>query len=163
MAGRLLLVVVLGLILVVVVGLANRSGALPGIPTQIPLVQSSCAPSPCASLQGFEADVSNVQAGPGAVTVDITLRNKSAGPFEAVSYRHTSPADFQLSATDGVDRSPVFSADCPDWGQVRVQRRATAGPLRLCFEPPRQGLQGAVLLWSPDVGLFSRRMTIPIA
>ena len=164
MLGRLLTVVVLGLVLVLVVFLASGNGpTFQGLKTDIPFAQTACAPTPCAAPQGFEADVSNVQAGPDLVTLDVTLRNKSAGTFEAVSYRHTSPVDFQLNGTDGVDRAPLFNTDCPDWGDVRVDRNATAGPLRLCFQPPRDGLEGAVLLWSPDVGLFSHRVSIPLA
>ena len=30
-------------------------------------------------------------------------------------------------------------------------------------QPPRQGLQGAVLLWDPDVGIFSHRVSIQLA
>lgn len=161
MLGRLLVVVVLALVLIGVLVLAG--GSVQGFRQQIPFAQSACAPSPCTTVQGFEADVSNLQTGTGLVSVDLTLRNKTAGGFEAVSYRHTSPADFQLNGTDGVDRAPIFNSDCPDWGVVQVQRGATAGPLRLCFEPPRVGLQGTVLLWDPDVGLFSHRVSIPIA
>jgi hypothetical protein len=161
MLGRLLVVVVLALVLIGVLIFAG--GSLQGTRQLVPFAQSGCAPSPCASPQGFEADVSNLQSGTGLVSVDITLRNKTTGGFEAVSYRHTSPADFELNGTDGVDRRPIFNSDCPDWGEVQVQRGATVGPLRLCFEPPRHGLQGAVLLWDPDVGLFSHRVSIPIA
>jgi hypothetical protein len=160
MLGRLLTVVVLALVLIGVLILS--AGSFQGVRPQNPFAQS-CAPSPCASAQGFEADISNLQTGTGLVSVDVTLRNRTTGGFEAVSYRHTSPAEFQLNGTDGVDRAPIFNSDCPDWGEVRVERGATAGPFRLCFEPPRVGLQGTVLLWDPDVGLFSHRISIPIA
>ena|SRR2546425_1588328 len=162
MLSRVLTVASLGTILVVVLLLAARTGSLQDIRTLAPFGQTPCAPSPCAAPGGFEADVSNVQTASGVVTADVTLRNKTTGGLEAVSYRHTNPADFQLSGTDGVDRSPVFNADCPDWGEVRVQRGQSLGPFRLCFEPPRQGLAGAVLLWNPDVGLFSHRVSIPL-
>ena len=92
-----------------------------------------------------------------------TLASVRKTILEAASYRHTSPADFQLNGTDGVDRSPIFRLDCPDWSEVRVPRGATAGPYKLCFDPPRQGLQGAVLLWNPDVGLFSHRVSIHLS
>jgi hypothetical protein len=162
MLGRLLVVLALGLVMVAVFLIAGRTGSLQGIRTQLPFAQGSCAPTPCVAPQGFEADVSNIQPASGLLSLDITLRNKTSGGLEAVSYRHTSPADFVLNGTDGVDRVPVFSADCPDWGDLRVQRGQSVGPLRLCFEPPRYGLQGAVLLWDPDVGLFSHRESIPL-
>jgi hypothetical protein len=163
MLGRLVLVVALGLILVSVVLLANRTGALQGVRAQVPFADSACAPGPCVSEQGFEVDVSNIQTTPTLLTLQVTLRNKTSGGLETVSYRHTRPVEFVLSPTDGVDRAPVFNGDCPDWGEVRVQRGETMGPLPLCFEPPRLGLQGAVLLWDPDVGLFSHRVSIPLA
>jgi hypothetical protein len=163
MLGRLVVVIALALVMVAVFLIAGRTGSLQDIRTQLPLVQGSCAPSPCAAPQGFEADVSNIQSVSGLVTADITLRNKTSGGLGAVSYRHTSPADFVLNGTDGVDRVPVFSADCPNWGEVRVQRGQSVGPIRLCFEAPRFGLQGAVLLWDPDVGLFSHRVSIPLS
>lgn len=164
MLGRLMLVVALGLIMVAVFLLAARTGSLQGLGTAVPFAQGACAPAPCASPQGFEADVSNIQSdASGLVTADITLRNKTSGGLEAVSYRHTSPAEFELNGTDGVDRPPVFNENCPDWGEVRVERGQSVGPLRLCFQPPRQGLQGAVLLWDPDVGLFSHRVSIQLA
>jgi hypothetical protein len=162
MLGRLLIVVLLGLLLVGI--LFAGAGSLEGVKQSIPFYQAPCAPSPCAAPQGFEADISNLQTAGGVVSMDLTLRNKTAKtPFEAVSYRHTSPSDFQLSGTDGVDRSPIFQLDCPNWGDVRVPRGATQGPVRLCFQPPREGTQGAVLLWKPDVGVFSRRISIHIA
>jgi hypothetical protein len=163
MLGRLALVVALGLVLVVVLVVGNRAGALQGVRAQVPFADVGCAPSPCAAPQGFEADISNIQVTSDLVTVDVTLRNRTAAGLEAVSYRHTAPADFLLSPTDGVDRAPIFNAGCPDWGDVRVQRGQTVGPMPLCFQPPRLGLQGAVLLWDPDVGLFSHRVSIQLA
>jgi hypothetical protein len=162
MLFRLLVVLLFGVIVFGIVYLA--AGSVEGVRQSIPFYQADCAPRPCAAPQGFEADISNLQVGSGAVTMDVTLRNKTTKTlFEATSYRHASPADFQLSGTDGVDRSPIFRLDCLDWGEVRVPRRATAGPLKLCFDPPRQGLQGAVLLWNPDVGLFSHRVSIHLS
>jgi hypothetical protein len=162
MLSRLLVVVLLGLVLVAVLYFA--AGSVEGVRQSIPLTQSPCSPHPCASPQGFEADVSNVQSAGGRVSLDVTLRNNTVGGgLEAVSYRHTSPSDFQLSGTDGVDRSPVFDPSCPNWGDVRVERRAQRGPFKLCFEAPREGLPGAVLLWDPDVGLFSHRVSIQLA
>ena len=160
--NRLALVVALGSILVAVLLVGNRAGSLQGVRAQIPFADAGCAPSPCAAPQGFEADVSNIQATSTLVTLDVTLRNRTTGGLEAVSYRHTSPADFLLSPSDGVDRPPVFNDGCPNWGEVRVERGQSMGPVPLCFEPPRLGLQGAVLLWDPDVGLFSHRVSIPV-
>jgi|GraSoiStandDraft_30_1057271.scaffolds.fasta_scaffold671836_2 hypothetical protein len=159
MLFRLLVVIFFGLLVFGIVYLA--AGSVEGVRQSIPFYQAECAPRPCASPQGFEADISNVQVASGAVTMDITLRNKTTKTIlEAASYRHTSPADFQLNGTDGVDRSPISRLDCPDWGEVRVPRGGTAGPYKLCFDPPRQGLQGAVVLWNPDVGLFTHRVSI---
>src|ERR1700716_2249547 len=159
MLFRLLVVIFFGLLVFGIVYLA--AGSVEGVRQSIPFYQAECAPRPCASPQGFEADISNVQVASGAVTMDITLRNKTTKTIlEAASYRHTSPADFQLNGTDGVDRSPISRLDCPDWREVRVPRGGTAGPYKLCFDPPRQGLQGAVVLWNPDVGLFTHRVSI---
>jgi hypothetical protein len=163
MMERLALVVALGLVLVVVLLIGNRTGSLQGVRAQIPFADAGCAPSPCAAPQGFEADVSNIQPTSTLLSMDITLRNRTSGGLEAVSYRHTKPSEFVLSPTDGVDRAPVFNSDCPNWDEVRVERGQTMGPMPLCFEPPRLGLQGAVLLWNPDVGLFSHRVSIPLA
>jgi hypothetical protein len=159
---RLLVVLFFGLLVFGIVYLA--AGSVEGVRQSIPFYQADCAPRPCAAPQGFEADLSNVRISSGAVTMDVTLRNKTTKTIlEATSYRHTSPSDFQLSGTDGVDRSPIFRLDCPDWGEVRVARGATSGPLKLCFDPPRQGLPGSVVLWNPDVGLFTHRVSIHLS
>lgn len=161
MLRRLLFVLVMTTVLLVVLYVAG--GSVEGVRQQIPLMESPCSPQPCAAPQGFEADLSQIQTANGRVTMLVTLHNKTVrGGLETVSYRHTSTADFRLSGSDAVTRAPVFSADCPDWGEVRVQRGAAAGPLKLCFESPRLGLQGAALLWDPDVGLFTRRVSIPL-
>ena len=157
---RLVVVLVLAAVLLLVLYFAG--GSLEGVRQQVPLTEWTCSPKPCASPQGFEADVSDIQAPPGRVTMLVTLRNKTVGGLEATPYRRTSPADFRLSGSDAVSRAPVFAADCPDWGEVRVQRGATAGPFRLCFESPLLGLHGAALLWYPDVGFLSRQISIPL-
>ena len=159
MLGRLLLVVVLGAVLLVILYAGGVS--LEGLRQQIPFIESPCSPKPCAAPQGFEADVGAIQADASRVTMQVTLRNNTTrGGFEAVSYRHTSPADFRLSGSDGISRLPVFSADCPDWGEVRVERGATAGPEKLCFQSPTLGLHGAAVVWEPELGVFTHRVLI---
>ena len=161
MLRRLLLVLVLGALLLAALYLGG--GSLEGVRQSIPLTESACSPQPCTAPGGFEADLSQIESSGGRVSMLVTLRNRTVGGgLEAVSYRHTSPADFRLSGSDGLDRAPVFSGDCPDWGEVRVQRGASAGPFRLCFESPLLGLHGAALLWDPDVGIFSRRVSITL-
>ena len=110
MLGRLALVVALGLVLVVVLLVGNRAGALQGVRAQIPFADAACAPSPCVAEQGFQAGVSNIQTTSALVTLTLTLRNKTTGGLDAVSYRHTRPSEFVLSPTDGVDRARFFTA-----------------------------------------------------
>src|SRR3982074_2350439 len=121
---RLLVVLFFGVIVFGIVYLS--AGSVEGVRQSIPFYQADCAPRPCAAPQGFEADISNVQVASGAVSMEVTLRNKTTKTLlEAASYRHTSPADFQLSGTDGVDRSPISRLDCPDWGDVLGPRGGT--------------------------------------
>lgn len=84
------------------------------------------------------------------------------GGFEAVSYRHTTPADFSLSGGDGRKRAPIVDASCPSWPELRVERGGTAGPVRLCFAAPAAGLRGALLVWTPDTGIFPVTGTVPL-
>lgn len=158
MLSRLLLVVLLAAVLVVIIYIAG--GSLEALRQEIPFVESPCSPKPCAAPQGFETDVGAIQTETGRVTMQVTLRNNTKGGFEAVSYRHTSPADFRLSGSDAISRAPVFAADCPNWGEVRVERGATVGPERLCFESPMLGLHGAALTWEPDLGVFTHKVLI---
>jgi hypothetical protein len=84
--------------------------------------------------------------------------------FEAVSYRHTSPADFQLRDRTGIATRPVFVGNaCRDWPEVDVPRGAATGPEPICFKAPSGGLKGATLIWSPDLGLLFQDVTIPLS
>ncbi|HEY8678964.1 MAG TPA: hypothetical protein VIN39_10075 [Candidatus Dormibacteraeota bacterium] len=55
-----------------------------------------------------------------------------------------------------------FSPGCPDWGQLQIEHGASAGPEPLCFATPASGLQGAVIVWSPDLGLLFDDVRIPL-
>ena len=115
-----------------------------------------CSPKPCTSPGGFELYLRNLNLSGGVVTMDVSFKNRTAGGgFEAVSYRHTSPTDFQLHHSGSADTKPYFDAACPTWEEARVERGgAEAGPDRLCFKAPEGGLQGYDLLWMPDEGVF---------
>ena len=86
----------------------------------------------------------------------------SGGQFEAVSYRHTSPADFRLKWPDGSEHSAVFSADCPNWPELQIERGASSSPKPLCFDVPDTGMPGTSIVWDPDVGLFSAPVATPL-
>jgi hypothetical protein len=130
----------------------------------VPAVPEPCSPHPCAAPHGFEADLSNITEAGGRVTMTVTFHNHTTRePLEAVSYRHTSPADFQLRSADGHQASPVFSSACPDWAELHVEHGASAGPRPLCFASAAGGLVGAVIVWSPDLGLLFDDVRIPLA
>ena len=114
-----------------------------------------CAPAPCAAPNGFEVKVTNVSMVNGVVTMDLRFKNGTrADPFEAVSHRHTSPADFRVLLANGEELSPRFDQDCRDWGELQIKRGATAGPERLCFTAPAVTMRGSQMIWSPDLGLL---------
>lgn len=122
-----------------------------------------CSPQPCAAPGGFEADFSQIGLGAGRVSVQVRFRNHTQGELlDAVSYRHTSPVDFALRIGDGRTLAPIFAADCPGWEEVRVERGSTVGPEKLCFHNPTNGLRGASMIWSPDLGLLFRQVSIPL-
>ena len=113
-----------------------------------------CSPQPCAAPQGFEADLHNISLEAGILRMSATFRNRTTGGFEAVSYRHTSLADFQLRGADGQQSRPVVSALCPAWPELKVERGASRGPVPLCFRAPSGNFHSAQLIWSPDLGLL---------
>ncbi|HEV2012326.1 MAG TPA: hypothetical protein VGR77_00355 [Candidatus Dormibacteraeota bacterium] len=122
-----------------------------------------CSPHPCAAPHAFEVVISDITATNGIVMLHVTFHNRSkADPFEAVSYDHTSPADFQLRSAAGQQRPPAFSGQCPDWGELRIEHSASAGPKPLCFAAAHDGLKGALLVWSPDLGLLFDDVRIPL-
>ena len=116
----------------------------------------ACSPRPCTAPGGFELYLSNLSLSGGRVTMDVSFKNHTqAGGFEAVTYRHTSPADFELHSGGG-NSKPLFDASCTHWEEARVERGAANanGPDKLCFSAPSSGLSGAELRWTPDEGVF---------
>ena len=123
----------------------------------------ACSPRPCAAPSGFEADLSTIEVRDGQVSFLVAFKNRTQStPFEAVSYRHTSPADFQLRSSAGVQQGPTFNSACPQWPELKIERGASAGPERLCFKEPSGGMAGAVVVWSPDLGLLFDDVRIPL-
>jgi hypothetical protein len=121
-----------------------------------------CAPRPCAAPHGFEIDITGIPTENGRLVLHVMFTNRTKpDTFEYVPYRHTSPADFQLRTADGHQEPPVFSSDCPDWHELRIQRGARAGPLILCFKAPA-AVNGAQLIWSPDLGFLFDDVQIPL-
>jgi hypothetical protein len=122
-----------------------------------------CSPHPCAAPHGFEVVISNIATVNGVVRLQVTFHNNTkAEAFDAVSYNHTSPADFQLRSAAGQQRPAAFSGQCPDWGELRMEHGASAGPKPICFAAPPGGLKGALLVWSPDLGLLFDDVQIPL-
>ena len=114
-----------------------------------------CSPMPCAAPRGFEVDIASLRIENSQLRMQASFKNRTTPQAgEAVSYRHTSPADFLLTTTAGERLRPVFNADCPQWPEVQVARGGSAGPEPLCFPAPSSGLKGARLVWSPDLGFF---------
>lgn len=159
---RLILIVPLA---VLVIGLAvyagaslERRGNPSGQTSSDP--NERCAPSPCGAPAGFEVDVTGATLQNGRLVVTVVFRNHTKPQlFEAVSYRHTSPADFSLTA-GGRTLRPVFDAGCPDWPDVTVQRGAISGPETICFAVASS--TGADLVWSPDLGFISEPVSIAL-
>jgi hypothetical protein len=119
-----------------------------------------CAPSPCGAPGGFEVDVTSAQVEADHLDVTVVFSNHTkAQMFEAVSYRHTSPADFELRSS-GHELQPMFGASCPSWPELDVARGATSPPKTLCFAVT--SLSGAVLVWNPDLGFISEPVSIAL-
>lgn len=119
-----------------------------------------CAPSPCGAPAGFEVDVTSMRTNPDYIALTLVFRNHTRPQlFEAVSYRHTSPADFTLR-TGGQTLQPVFNSACPNWPEIKVERGSASSPQALCFAvvSPR----GAVLVWNPDLGFIPEPVSIPL-
>lgn len=95
------------------------------------------------------------------VVLTAVFRNHTKPQLlEAVSYRHTSPADFSLRA-GGRTYQPVFDADCPNWPELDVPRGATSPPRTICFAVT--STTGATLVWNPDLGFISQPVSIALA
>jgi len=119
-----------------------------------------CSPSPCGAPNGFEVDVTETSVVEGHLALTAIFRNHTMyQPLEAVSYRHTSPADFAVRAA-GVQYRPVFSAECPNWPELDVGRGKTSTPRVLCFAVG--SATGATLVWNPDVGVVPRPVSIAL-
>ena len=126
-------------------------------------VDTRCAPAPCLAPHGFEAYFVDAHVADSHVVLEVRLTNHtSAGQFEAVSYRHTSPADFRLAWPDGSEHDAVFTVDCPNWPELQVERGASSGPKPLCFNAPSTGVRGTRIVWDPDLGLFSAPIATPL-
>ena len=153
--ARAFVIVAIGL-----VGLAALRSMQHGAPAPRSTTDS-CAPQPCAAPSGFGAYFSAVAVSDGLMTMQVAFINH---PHDQgyVDYNHTSPADFQLRGGDGRQVNPVFSAACPDWGELRVKIRASAGPRRLCFPWRQADAHGAEVIWSPDLGLFFDDVQVPL-
>lgn len=149
--------VVLGVAVVAVISLQPR-GNPSGQSSQNP--NERCAPSPCGAPAGFEVDVTSVETQPNHLVLTVVFRNHTQPQvFEAVSYRHTSPADFTLRA-GGRTLRPTFSPDCPNWPELDVNRGATSGPRQLCFAASSPA--GTALVWDPDLGVISEPVSIAL-
>ena len=120
-----------------------------------------CAPSPCGAPAGFEVDVTAVEINSDHLALTLVFRNHTRSQLlEAVSYRHTSPADFTLNA-NGRTLRPQFSADCPSWPELDVPRGETSAPQHLCF--PIRSSTGTALVWNPDLGFVSEPVSIALS
>ena len=104
--------------------------------------------------------MTSVEAKSNLLVLTVVFRNHTQPQmFEAVSYRHTSPADFTLRS-GGRTLRPVFSADCPNWTEVDVNRGATSVPRQLCFAVSSPA--GTELIWDPDLGFISEPVSIAL-
>jgi hypothetical protein len=161
-AGRLL--VIACLVIGVLAAAAFAFAAMR--PRDNPSGQSShdpnerCSPSPCGAPNGFEVDVTQTSVVKGRLAIAVVFRNHTTyQPLEAVSYRHTSPADFTLR-TAGNDYRPVYGSDCPSWPELDVPRGKTSPPRVLCFAVA--SASGATLVWDPDLGVLPRPVSISL-
>lgn len=120
-----------------------------------------CSPSPCGAPAGFEVDVTSMDVKSGYLLLTVVFRNHTTPQlFEAVSYRHTSPADFTLHA-GGKTYQPIFNSDCPSWPDLDVPRGSTSPPRNICFAVG--STPGATLVWNPDLGVIPRPVSIALA
>jgi hypothetical protein len=122
----------------------------------------ACSPRPCTELEGWELYVSGITRIPGHLALRVSFRNNTPGSaFEAVSFRHTGPADFVLHYR-GLDLRPTAGDACPAWDERRIERGASAGPDPLCFDVPDPEPGRPELRWSPDTGLFGAAGSVPL-
>lgn len=159
---KIALVIVLAAVVTGLAGIAALSLQRHGNPSGQASTDPNerCTPSPCGAPAGFEVDVTSMHATPDYIALTLVFRNHTQPQlFEAVSYRHTTPADFTLRA-GGRTLQPVFNSQCPNWPEIKVQRGSASAPQALCFAvaSPR----GAVLVWNPDLGFIPESVSIPL-
>jgi hypothetical protein len=119
-----------------------------------------CAPSPCGAPAGFEVDVTQVSVHSDQLVLTFAFRNHTKPQlFEAVSFRHTSPADFKLRVGSR-QLSPIFNDACPNWSELDVNRGSISPPRMLCFAVG--SADQAVLVWNPDLGFISEPVSIAL-
>jgi hypothetical protein len=119
-----------------------------------------CTPSPCGAPAGFEADVTQFSVQGDRLVLMVAFRNHTKPQlFEAVSFRHTSPADFTLQVGSR-KLSPIFNEACPSWPELDVNRGSISSPRMLCFAVG--SAEKAVLVWNPDLGFISQPVSIPL-
>jgi hypothetical protein len=149
----------LGLALLAVVGLAIGP-TLRGSLQPASNVSEACSPKPCAAPKGFEIDISEVQSAAGITSFRASFKNRTAADLGTTSFRPTSPRDFQLRLKDRRQLPPTFSGDCPDWGELHVERGAAVGPVKLCFQT--SSAAGTFVVWGPDLGILFDDVRIPL-
>jgi hypothetical protein len=164
--ARLLKIAIMAAVGVVVLGVGVYA-ALSLQPHENASGQSSsdpnerCTPSPCGAPAGFEIDVTSSEVKSDHLVLTVVFHNHTQPQlFEAVSYRHTSPADFTLRA-GGKTYRPVFNSDCPNWPELDVPRGATSPPRTICFAVT--STSGATLVWNPDLGVVPQPVSIALA
>lgn len=125
---------------------ALQSPVLPG--TNNTSVTETCAPGPCANLNGYTLWISNVHAVNDVVYMTVKFQNYSAST-------HASPEDLQLIDASRRASTPLAGvAGCNTWTRHEFGKSGdTFGPVDICFRvtnttPPY------TLKWSPDEGTF---------
>jgi hypothetical protein len=141
----------------VVLGAAAFIALEPRLPGSSDGRGPACSPKPCTAPGGFELYIGGASLDGGRLVMEVSFKNNTpAGGFEAVTYRHTSTADFTLAYPANNNAKPITDAACPGWEEARIERGAPSptGPDRLCFNAPPGGLADAELRWAPDEGVF---------
>ncbi len=154
---------------IVVVGLITLAGAaiaytlVESRPAVVSAAPPDCAPPPCAAPNGFEVDVTNVTVEGSLLKLDVGFRNHTTPGLEAVSSRHTAPADFHVQLPDGSRIPPTFSGPgCAEWAELHIDRGASSESKPLCFASGGTPLRDLMLAWDPDLGLIPQPVAIPL-
>ena len=110
-----------------------------------PAPAPACSPQPCASIQGYDVWVADVQVTTGSVRMTVSFRNAS-------SSTHADPSDFVLVEANGRADKPAYnSSTCPHWPRTEFANGARRGPFPLCFQPANVAAP-LHLRWEPDFG-----------